>query len=87
MVVEIETMVMPLDSRLPRIFIRLVNALVCAKSEEEIREKIKKFCTGDEENLSYFFVWGFGAHHFWMNQRLTDENGEVCPERLLIVRF
>ena len=32
------------------------------------------------------YIWGFGAHHFWLNQR-KPYTGEPMEKRLLIVEL
>lgn len=89
MVVEIETLVMPLDSRVQMMLIRLINHLIVAKTEDQLREKLDSLCTGDNYDIRNLFAFGFGAHHLWIHQKITDEKGEsiICEARLIIVRF
>lgn len=67
------------------IFIRLVNALVLTKDENELRTAVRKFA--QDVTFNDIFAYGFGAHHFWVAQRMVTEPEKVMENRLLIVEF
>ena len=63
---------------------RVINAITLSDNEEELRLANNKLV--EETELDNFFVYGYGAHHFWLKQcRLS--NGEPKEHRLLIAEF
>ena len=63
---EIESIACNWADEIPYILVRIVNAITLSTNEEELRTAVKRIA--EETELDKFFVYGFGAHHFWVNQ-------------------
>ena len=72
------------ESQIPHILIRVINAITLSDNKEELRSAINKIAK--ETELDKFFVYGYGAHHFWLTHRRLS-NGEPMEHRLLIAEF
>ena len=86
MKVEIESIVCNWADEIPHTLIRVTNAITLSANEEGLRVAIKKIA--EETELDKFFVYGFGAHHFWLTpppRKLS--NGKPMEHRLLKVEF
>ena len=81
---EIENIIYNYADEIPHIFIRVINAITLSNSKEELRSAINKIAK--ETELDKFFVYGYGAHHFWLTHRRLS-NGEPMEHRLLIAEF
>ena len=81
---EIENIIYNWTDEIPHILIRVINAITLSDSKEELRSAINKIA--DETELDKFFVYGYGAHHFWLTHRRLS-NGEPMEHRLLIAEF
>ena len=84
MKVEIESIVCNWADEIPHTLIRVTNAITLSANEEGLRVAIKKIA--EETELDKFFVYGFGAHHFWLTPRKLS-NGKPMEHRLLKVEF
>ena len=81
---EIENIIYNYADEIPHIFIRVINARTLSDCKEELRSAINKIAK--ETELDKFFVYGYGAHHFWLTHRRLS-NGEPMEHRLLIAEF
>lgn len=81
---EIESIICNWADEIPHILIRVINAVALSANEEELRTSIRQIA--EETALNKFFVYGYGAHHFWLIHRRLS-NGEPMPNRLLKVEF
>ena len=81
---EIENIIYNYADEIPHIFIRVINAITLSNSKEELRSAINTIAK--ETELDKFFVYGYGAHHFWLTHRRLS-NGEPMEHRLLIAEF
>ena len=81
---EIENIIYNYADEIPHIFIRVINAITLSDSKEELRSAINTIAK--ETELDKFFVYGYGAHHFWLTHRRLS-NGEPMEHRLLIAEF
>ena len=63
---------------------RVINAITLSDNEEDLRSATNKIA--EETELDKFFVYGYGAHHFWLTLRRLS-NGEPMEHRLLIAEF
>ena len=71
-------------SQIPHILIRVINAITLSNNKERLRVAINKIA--EETELNKFFVYGYGAHHFWLKHRRLS-NEEPKEYRLLKVEF
>ena len=81
---EIESIVCNWADEIPHILIRVINAVALSANKEEVRASIREIA--EETKLDEFFVYGYGAHDFWLTHRRLS-NGESMPNRLLKVEF
>ena len=81
---EIENIIYNYANEIPHILIRVINAITLSDSKEELRSAINKIA--EETELDKFFVYGYGAHLFWLTHRRLS-NGEPMEHRLLIAEF
>ena len=81
---EIENIIYNYTDEIPHILIRVINAITLSDSKEELRSAINKIAK--ETELDKFFVYGYGAHHFWLTHRRLS-NDEPMEHRLLIADF
>ena len=70
MKVIIENMFFGWHENAPETFIKLINSLVVAKDETEVRNVMQHFAQSSIFNT--IFAYGFGAHHLWVAQRIVE---------------
>ena len=67
-----------------------IENLICEWESEATAELFVRFCNlillQSRSVFEKNFIWGFGAHHFWVNQR-KPYTGEPMEKRLLIVEL
>ena len=85
MEVKIENFINVWYDQIPTLFINLVNAIVLARDEKELREVIDHF--HKNTNLKGMFAYGFGKHHFWLKQRKVSDPSKLMEHRILVVEF
>ena len=69
---------------IPNIIVRVINAISIAENKEELQTALLQI--SQETELDKYFVYGYGAHHFWLTHRWLS-NGEPMEHRLLIAEF
>lgn len=84
MEIKIESIICNWADEIPHILIRVINAVALSANEEELRTSIRHIA--EETALDKFFVYGYGAHHFWLTHRRLS-SGKPMPNRLLKVEF
>ncbi len=86
MKVEIENTFYVWDERMSDKYVGLVNVLVSASNEQELRQVMKELSLQD--GFDQYFKYGFGHHHLWVSEIVPDDNTtDVNEARFLIVRF
>ncbi len=83
MKVEIESAIYVWDKGMSEMYVRLVNSLVLAHNEQDIRQKMEKLSA--QSGFRDYFAYGYGRNHLWVKQ--LHPCGGVVESRLLIVRF
>ena len=73
------------DEAIPELLIRLVNTILFCKDEEELRESIKQL--QEKTELDQYFTYGYGSHHFWINQRISKGSVQYFRNRLFMAEF
>ena len=84
MKVQVEGIICNWTDEKPNIIVRIINAISIAENKEELQTALLQ--TSQETELDKFFVYGYGAHHFWLTHRRLS-NGEPMEHRLLIAEF
>lgn len=85
MEVKFESLLSVWNDQIPMLLINLVNTIVFARDESELRIAIKQL--SENTNFNKFFAYGFGSGHFWLKQRLVSDTSKYMKDRLLIVIF
>ena len=83
--VMIETFLCPYCDEVTEAYFRLVNTILFAADEKELRQGIENLKT--KVPLDDYFVYGFGAHHFWVHQRKVSDPTQQFRNRLLKAEF
>ncbi len=73
------------DDKIAEIIIELVNHILYADIEENLRRIVANFA--DKYDLDRYFVYGYGSHHLWLKQRKITDPEKVFNYRILIVKF
>ena len=84
MKVQVEGIICNWADKIPNIIVRVINAISIAENKEELQTALLQI--SQETELDKFFVYGYGAHHFWLTL-LRLSNGEPMEQRLLIAEF
>ena len=84
MEVQVEGIICNLADEIPDVIMRVINAISIAENKEELQTALLQI--SQETELDKFFVYGYGAHHFWLTHRRLS-NGEPMEHRLLIAEF
>ncbi len=85
MYVTIESLFYPYCDEVTEIYFRLTNTILLASDENELRQGIENLRT--RAPLDDYFVYGFGAHHFWVHQRKVSAPTQQFRHRLLKAEF
>ena len=85
MEVKIENLINVWYDQIPTLFINLVNAIVLARDEKELREVVEHF--HKHTILKGMFAYGYGKHHFWLKQRMASDPSKLMEHRILVVEF
>ena len=83
--VIIESLIFDFDNKVRETVIELTNRILLAKDEKELRETISAFALRSE--LDRYFVYAFGKHHFWANQRKFSDPKQTFEQRMIFVKF
>ena len=84
MKVQIEDIIHNWADEIPNIIVRVINTINISENKEELQTSLLQI--SQETELDKFFVYGYGAHHFWLTLRRLY-NGEPMEHRLLIAEF
>ena len=85
MKVQIENLICEWESEsTTEVFVRFCNLILLQRDRHDLERALNfsPYRSVFEKN----FIWGFGAHHFWVNQR-KPYSGEPMEKRLLIVEL
>ena len=83
--VTIESSFCPYCDEVTEIYFRLTNTILFASNKTELRQGIDKLKS--QVPLDDYFVYGFGAHHFWVHQRKVSDPTQLSRHRLLKAEF
>lgn len=84
MKVQVEGIIHNWADEIPIIIVRVINAISIAENKEELQTALLQI--SQETELDKFFVYSYGAHHFWLTHRWLS-NGKPMEHRLLIAEF
>ena len=84
MKVQVEGIICNWADEIPNVIVRVINAISIAENKEELQTALLQI--SQETELDKFFVYGYGAHHFWLTHRRLS-NGESMEHRLFIAKF
>lgn len=83
--VTIENLFCPYSDEVTELYFRLVNTILFACEESDLRKGIERL--KNQVPLDDYFVYGFGAHHLWVNQRKPSDRTKYFEHRLMIAEF
>lgn len=83
--VTFEHPVIIFDDKIAEVIIELVNHILYADNEENLRRIVSDYA--EKSELDCYFTYGFGKHHFWLSQRKITAPEKVFDYRILIVNF
>ena len=75
MKVIIENMFFGWHENAPETLIKLINSLVVAKDETEVRNVMQHFAQSSIFNT--IFAYGFGAHHLWVYHKKNKIKSDI----------
>ena len=41
----------------------------------------------NETSLDEYFIFGYGAHHIWINQRRPSDKNRIFKNRIMVAHF
>ena len=85
MYVTLESIFCPYCDEVTEIYFRLVNTILLASDEIELRQGIENL--KNQVPLDDYFVYGFGSHHLWVHQRKASDPTQQFRHRLLKTEF
>ncbi len=85
MYVTIESSFCPYCDEVTEIYFRLINTILFVSDETELRQGIENLRT--RVPLDDYFVYGFGAHHFWVHLLKVSDPTQPFRHRLLKAEF
>ena len=85
MYVTIESLFCSYCDEVAEIFLRLIDTILLASDENELRQGIENLKT--KVLFDDYFVYGFGAHHFWVHQRKASDCTKHFECRLMKAEF
>lgn len=83
--VTIESLFCSYCDEVAEIYLRLIDTILFASDEHELRQGIENLRT--RVPLDDYFVYGFGAHYFWVHQRKVSDPTQQFRNRLLKAEF
>ncbi len=83
--VIIESLIFDFDDKVREIVLDLINRIVLTRNETELRESVA--VCAERTDLNKYFLYGYGKHHFWVNQRLFSDPNKTYGQRMMIVNF
>jgi len=83
--VTIETFLCSYCDEVTEVYFRLINTILLAGNETELRQGVENLKV--KIPLDDYFVYGFGAHHFWVHQRKASDPMQCFKHRLMIAEF
>ena len=84
MKVQVEGIICNWADEIPNVIVRVINAISIAENKEELQTALLQI--SQETELDKFFVYGYGAHHFWLTHR-RYRMARPMEHRLLIAEF
>ena len=85
MQVTFESIICAWDEKIPALLIQVVNTILFCRDEQELRESVKQL--REKTELDQYFKYGYGSHHFWINQRISKGSIRFMKNRLFIAEF
>lgn len=67
------------------IYFRIMNTILFATDETELRASMERL--KNETSLDEYFIFGYGAHHIWINQRRPSDKNRIFKNRIMVAHF
>lgn len=85
MQVTIENIFCAYSDEVIETYFQLVNTILFSADEQSLRQGIERLRT--KAPLDDYFVYGYGAHHLWVNQRKPSDPENIFEHRLMIAEY
>ena len=76
MKVQVEGIICNWADEIPNVIVRVINAISIAENKEELQTALLQI--SQETELDKFFVYGYGAHHFWLYHKKNKIKSKSC---------
>ena len=83
--VTIESLIFDFDDKVRTVVFDLINRILLTRNEIELRETVS--ACAERTDLSRYFIYGYGKHHFWVKQRKVSDPAKTFDQRMMIVKF
>lgn len=67
------------------IYFRIMNTILLSVDETELRASMERL--KNETPLDEYFIFGYGAHHIWINQRRPSNKNRIFKHRIMVAHF
>ncbi len=67
------------------IYFRIMNTILFSTDETELRASMERL--KNETPLDEYFIFGYGAHHIWINQRRPSDKNRIFKHRIMVAHF
>ena len=62
-----------------------MNTILLSTDETELRASMERL--KNETPLDEYFIFGYGAHHIWINQRRPSDKNRIFKHRIMVAHF
>ena len=62
-----------------------MNTILLSVDETELRASMERL--KNETPLDEYFIFGYGAHHIWINQRRPSNKNRIFKHRIMVAHF
>ena len=67
------------------IYFRIMNTILFATDETELRASMGRY--NISTSLDVEAIFGYGAHHIWINQRRPSDKNRIFKNRIMVAHF
>ena len=67
------------------IYFRIMNTILFSTDETELHASMERL--KNETKLDEYFIFGYGAHHIWINQRRPSDKTRIFRHRIMVAHF
>ena len=83
--VMIEHSFCPYCEEVTNLYFQIVNVILLSSNEATLRSRMERL----RQNTPFdeYFIFGYGAHHIWINQRRPSDKTKVFDYRIMVAEF